>query len=211
MRPIFKVSDILTLEHHHLEQLGFTSWHYRTLLAIKKCRIQALGGHLDQCTCCKKIHISYNSCRNRHCPTCGGHKRVQWIQAREMELLNVPYFHVVFTLPDELNKFCLLYGKEIYKALFISAWQTIKKFSKTEMGARSGMIAVLHNWGQNLSLHPHLHCIVPNGGVTQSDYWEQGKQGKKFLFSVKAMSKMYRGKVYLSDTQTTTAHTQTDL
>ena len=190
----FKVADILTLEQDNLEQLSFTWWHYRTLLAIKKCRTKALGGHIDQCTCCKKIHVSYNSCRNRHCPSCQGHKRVQWIQSRETELLNAPYFHVVFTVPHELNRFCLLYGKEIYKALFRSAWQTIKLFSKTEMKVTPGMIAVLHTWGQNLSLHPHLHCIVPNGGVTQAGYWKQGKQSEKFLFSVKAMSKMYRAK-----------------
>jgi len=194
VRPTFKVADILTLEDRYLEQLSFTWWHYRTLVAIKKCRTQGLGGHIDQCTCCKKLHISYNSCRNRHCPTCQGHKRVQWIQARETELLNAPYFHVVFTVPHELNRFCLLYGKEIYKALFTSAWQTIKKFSNTDMEVTPGMIAVLHTWGQNLSLHPHLHCIVPNGGVTNAGYWKQGKRGKKFLFSVKAMSKMYRAK-----------------
>jgi len=194
VRPTFKVADILTLEDRHLEQLSFTWWHYRTLVAIKKCRTQGLGGHIDQCTCCKKLHISYNSCRNRHCPTCQGHKRVQWIQARETELLNAPYFHVVFTVPHELNRFCLLYGKEIYKALFTSAWQTIKKFSNTDMEVTPGMIAVLHTWGQNLSLHPHLHCIVPNGGVTKAGYWKQGKRGKKFLFSVKAMSKMYSAK-----------------
>ena len=194
MNSKFKVSDILTLENNNLEQLSFTSWHYRTLLAIKKCRTKALGGHIDQCTCCKKLHVSYNSCRNRHCPTCQGHKRVQWIQARETELLNVPYFHVVFTVPHELNRFCLLYGNEIYKALFTSAWQTIKQFSKTESQVTPGMISVLHTWGQNLSLHPHLHCIVPNGGVTKAGYWKQGKQGKKFLFSVKVMSNMYKAK-----------------
>ena len=194
MNAKFKVADILNLEQDYLEQLSFTSWHYRTIMAIKKCRTIALGGHIDQCTCCNKIHISYNSCRNRHCPNCQGHKRVQWIQARERELLNVPYFHVVFTLPHELNQFCLLYAKEIYSALFSSAWQTIKQFSQSEMGTMSGMIAVLHTWGQNLSLHPHLHCIVPNGGVTQAGYWKQGKRGKDFLFSVKAMSKMYRAK-----------------
>lgn len=194
MRPTFKVAAILTLEDSNLEQLSFTSWHYRTLLAIKKCRTRALGGHIDQCTCCKQLHISYNSCRNRHCPTCQGHKREQWIQARETELLNAPYFHVVFTLPSELNRFCLLYGKEIYNALFIAAWQTLKKFATTEMEATPGMIGVLHTWGQNLSLHPHLHCIVPNGGVTKAGNWKQGKQGKKFLFAVKAMSTMYRAK-----------------
>ena len=194
MRPKFKVADILTLEQGHLEHLSFTSWHYRTLLAIKKCRTQALGGHIDQCNCCKKIHISYNSCRNRHCPSCQGHKRVQWIQSRANELLNVPYFHVVFTLPREFNTFCLFYGKEIYNALFTSAWQTIKEFAFKEMGVTPGMIAILHTWGQNLSLHPHLHCIVPGGGVTKSGYWKRGKQGKKFLFPVKAMSKMFRAK-----------------
>lgn len=194
MKSKFRVADILDLEQDYLERLSFTSWHYRTLIAIKKCRTNALGGHIDQCTCCKKIHISYNSCRNRHCPTCQGHKREQWIQARESELLNAPYFHVVFTLPHELNRFCLSYAKEVYKALFRAAWLTIKQFSQTQMGTTPGMIAVLHTWGQNLSLHPHLHCIVPNGGVTKSGYWKQGKQGGKFLFSVTAMSKMYRAK-----------------
>jgi hypothetical protein len=190
----FKVASILTLEQDHLEQLSFTSWHYRTLLAIKKCRTQALGGHIDACTCCKKIHISYNSCRNRHCPNCQGHKQEQWIQSRVDELLNVPYFHVVFTLPSEFNRFCLLYGKQIYNALFASAWQTIKAFSGKELGVTPGMIAVLHTWGQNLSLHPHLHCIVPNGGVTKAGFWKPGKQGEDFLFSVEAMSSMFRAK-----------------
>lgn len=194
MKTKFKVATILTLEQDHLEQLSFTSWHYRTLLAIKKCRTQALGGHIDACTCCKKIHISYNSCRNRHCPNCQGHKQEQWIQSRVDELLNVPYFHVVFTLPSEFNRFCLLYGKQVYNALFASAWKTIKAFSGKELGVTPGMIAVLHTWGQNLSLHPHLHCIVPNGGVTKAGYWKRGKQGKKFLFSVKAMSSMFRAK-----------------
>lgn len=194
MNPKFKVATILTLEQDYLEQLSFTSWHYRTLLAIKKCRTQALGGHIAVCTSCKNTHFFYNSCRNRHCPNCQGHKQEQWIQTRVDELLNVPYFHVVFTIPSEFNRFCLLYGKQIYSALFIAAWKTIKAFAGKELNVTPGMIAVLHTWGQNLSLHPHLHCIVPNGGVTKAGYWKLGKQGNNFLFSVEAMSGMFRAK-----------------
>lgn len=194
MNARFKVADVLTLESERLEDLSFTTWHHRTLLALKKCRTKALGGHIDQCNCCQKIHISYNSCRNRHCPTCQGHKREEWIQAREGELLNVPYFHVVFTVPSELNKFCLRHPRKLYKILFATAWEVLKLFSEKSLQVTPGMIGVLHTWGQNLSLHPHLHCIVPNGGVTSAGNWKHGKGGKKFLFSVKAMSKVYRAK-----------------
>lgn len=144
--------------------------------------------------------MSYNSCRNRHCPTCQGHKREAWIQARESELLNVPYFHVVFTLPSELNAVALEHPKEVYNALFKAAWETLKQFGKhpKHMGAEIGMIAILHTWGQNLTLHPHLHCIVPGGGVSKSGMWKPAKNKGKYLFNVKSMSKVFRAKyVYL--------------
>jgi hypothetical protein len=155
-----------------------------------------MGGHIDQCTCCKKQHISYNSCRNRHCPTCQGHKREEWIRAREQELLNVPYFHVVFTLPSELNEYALKDSKIIYNALFKASWQTLQQFGNNpkHLGAKMGMIAVLHTWGQNLSLHPHLHCIVPGGGVTKNNKWKTSKSKGKYLFDVTSMSKVFRGK-----------------
>jgi hypothetical protein len=117
-----------------------------------------------------------------------GHKREEWIRAREEELLKVPYFHVVFTLPSELNRLCLYEPKLVYALLFKIAWQVIKGFSSNPkfLGANPGMIAILHTWGQNLSLHPHLHCIVPGGGITQSGTWKPARNKGKYLFPVKA-------------------------
>lgn len=196
MKSKFKVADVLELEQNQLSKLAPTSWHTRTLHAIRRCRTQLMGGHIDQCNCCNKLHISYNSCRNRHCPTCQGHKREEWIRAREEELLNVPYFHVVFTLPSELNEYALKEGKIVYDALFKASWQTLQQFGDNpkHLGAKMGMIAVLHTWGQNLSLHPHLHCIVPGGGVTKNKKWKSAKNKGKYLFDVKSMSKVFRAK-----------------
>ena len=192
----YKVSDVLELEKEHLETISSNSWQSRTLHAIRICRTKKMGGHIDKCTCCHKLHISYNSCRNRHCPTCQGHKREEWIQARSRELLPVTYFHVVFTLPKELNKLFMRYQKEMYAILFKSSWATLKQFGENEkhLGAKIGMIGVLHTWGQNLSLHPHLHCIVPGGGVSKAGNWKQAKNKGKYLFNVKAISKVFRAK-----------------
>lgn len=195
MYPKYTVADVLNLEVDNLQVLSNSSWHQRTLHAIRKCRTKALGGHLDWCMDCNKLHLQFNSCRNRHCPTCQGHKEQQWVAARTKELLSVPYFHVVFTLPDSLNPIALQYPKKVYKIVFDSAWQTLTAFGNNpkHLGAKMGMIAVLHTWGQNLSLHPHLHCIVPKGGVTKAGYWKKGKAKDDFLFCVKSLSKKYRG------------------
>jgi hypothetical protein len=195
-RPNLKVADVLNLERDSLINLSSNSWKYRTLMAITRCRTSEMGSHIDKCTSCDSIHISYNSCRNRHCPTCQGHKTKQWINARVKELLPTSYFHVVFTIPHELNPFCLRCSKEIYATLFKTAWETLKQFSQNpkHLGADMGMIGVLHTWGQNLSLHPHLHCIIPGGGVTKNGDWKQVKSKGKYLFNVKAMSIVFRAK-----------------
>jgi hypothetical protein len=189
------VADVLNLEADSIESLCNTSWHSRTLHALRKCRTKALGGHLDWCMACEKLHLQFNSCRNRHCPTCQGHKQQEWIAARSRELLPVPYFHVVFTIPHHLNPIALRHPETLYKILFDSVWETLSAFAKNpkHLGAKMGMIAVLHTWGQNLSLHPHLHCIVPKGGVTKAGYWKKGAGKKDFLFCVKALSKKFRG------------------
>jgi len=196
MRSRYKVSDVLELEKAHLETISVNSWQYRTLEAIRRCRTKALGGHIDKCNCCNELHISYNSCRNRHCPTCQGHKREEWIQARSQELLPVPYFHVVFTVPKELNSLFIHFPKEMYNILFKTSWATLQQFGNNpkHLGAKMGMIGILHTWGQNLSLHPHLHCIVPGGGVTKAGKWKMAKNKGKFLFNVKSMSKVFRAK-----------------
>jgi hypothetical protein len=138
----------------------------------------------------------FNSCRNRHCPKCQQIQRERWIQAREAELLPATYFHVVFTLPQALNKLCLFEPAKVYKLLFDTAWSVMKSFARDEkhLGAETGMISILHTWGQNLSLHPHIHCIVPAGGLTRAGFWNQARGDGKFLFPVKAMSPVFRAR-----------------
>ena len=152
-----------------------------------------MGGHIDACDACGNLSISYNSCRNRHCPLCQGHKKEEWIQKREAELLPCSYYHLVFTLPEDLNFLAIKSPKIVYKTLFDSAWETLNQFGKTEE-IQLGMIAILHTWGQNLSLHPHLHCIVPGGGIDGNGKWKKKVRTDKYLFSVKAMSKVFRAK-----------------
>lgn len=192
MRSEYEVAHVLTRSWDKVASSGLNSWQLRTLRAIRDCRTVALGGHVDACDGCGHIQISYNSCRNRHCPKCQGHKRIQWIEARETELLPVPYFHVVFTLPDDLNGLALHKPKIIYDALFKAAWETVEAF--TGKHNKAGMISILHTWGQNLSLHPHIHCIIPGGFVDRNGTWKLSKTEGKFLFPVKAMSKVYRAK-----------------
>lgn len=197
MRSSYEVADVLSANWSWVEQTSvFNSYQIRILRAIKSCRTLSLGGHIDACTSCGCVRISYNSCRNRHCPKCQGSKREQWINKREEELLGVPYFHVVFTLPSVLNQYAITHPREVYGSLFNAAWNTVKTFGNDprHLGAKTGMICILHTWGQNLSLHPHLHCIIPGGGITESGKWKDAKSKGKYLFPVRAMSEVYRGK-----------------
>ena len=188
-----EVAHVLEKLGNKIENLGLNTWQLRTLSAVRRCRTAALGGHIDACDQCGKINISYNSCHNRHCPKCQGKNREDWIQARTTELLPVPYFHVVFTLPDSINSLAMQDPRLVYDILFESTWETLKTFGKKKE-IQSGMIAVLHTWGQNLSLHPHLHCIVPGGGVDKNGKWQNIRGDGKFLFPVKALSKVFRAK-----------------
>ena len=197
MAPAFEVADVLNAHWLKVLHSGqYNTWQLRTLDAVKRCRTASLGGHLDGCTDCGHLRISYNSCRNRHCPKCQGGEREKWIQAREAELLPVPYFHVVFTLPDTLNRLCLYKPKLLYHLLFTTAWGVLNSFGQDHkwLGAQTGMISILHTWGQTMTLHPHLHCIVPAGGLTKKGVWKHTKTNGKYLFCVKAMSKVYRGR-----------------
>jgi hypothetical protein len=159
--------------------------------AIEVCRTAALGGHVDECEKCGHLTISYNSCRNRHCPKCQFLKKEKWVEARGKELLPIEYFHVVFTLPDELNPLALRNREVVYTILFKAASETLTDLAKKRLGVQAGFIAVLHTWGQNLMDHPHLHCIVSGGGLSQGK-WISSK--RRFLFPVKAMSRLFRGK-----------------
>jgi hypothetical protein len=197
MAPDFEVADVLNAHWPQVQYSGrFNTWQLRTLDAIKRCRTAAPGSHVDGCTSCGHLRISYNSCRNRHCPKCQGAQREKWIQAREDELLPVPYFHVVFTLPDTLNRLCLYKPKLLYDLLFKTAWSVMNTFGQDHkwLGAGTGMISILHTWGQTMTLHPHLHCIVPGGGLTKQGKWKQAKSDGKYLFNVRAMSAVYRGR-----------------
>lgn len=193
MQPLFEVADVLRKTGSKIETYGLNTWQLRTLYAIKKCRTAQLGGHIDACDNCGNLTISYNSCRNRHCPKCQGKNREDWIQARARELLPVPYFHVVFTLPEAINSLAMHQPKMVYDTLFEATWETLQQFGKTKE-IQTGMIAVLHTWGQQLSLHPHLHCIVPGGGLDKNGQWKNSHNNGKFLFPVKAMSKVFRAK-----------------
>jgi len=197
MQPQYEVSGVLNAHWSSVqESKKLNSWQLRTLNAVRRCRTAELGAHIDGCSSCGHLRISYNSCRNRHCPKCQGNEREKWIQARESELLPVPYFHVVFTLPDTLNPLCLHKDKEVYNILFQSVWHTINTFGHDHkwLGAQTGMISILHTWGQTMTLHPHLHCIVPAGGLTKQCKWKTARSDGKYLFNVKAMSKVFRGK-----------------
>lgn len=158
----------------------------------------ALGGHIDRCSdkTCGHLRLSYNSCRNRHCPKCQGTAREKWIDAREQDLLPVPYHHLVFTLPPALNRLALYRPRLVYGTLFKVVWSVVRDFGldKKHLGALTGMIAILHTWGQQLSLHPHLHCIVPGGGITGKGKWMQARGKGKFLFPVKALSVVFRAR-----------------
>lgn len=197
MRPAFELADVINSHWKDiLCSTQFNTWQLRTLDAIRRCRTASLGGHVDLCTSCGHIRISYNSCRNRHCPKCQQIQRERWIQAREAELLPATYFHVVFTLPEAINRLCLFEPARLYNLLFDTVWSVMKSFAQDEkhLGADTGMIAILHTWGQNLSLHPHLHCIVPGGGLTKAGYWKQARHDGEFLFPVKALSPVFRAR-----------------
>lgn len=163
--------------------------------AIIHCRTSALGGHVDQCDSCQEVKVSYNSCRNRNCPKCGNLKKEQWIVDRTSELLPVPYFHTVFTLPHQLNPLFLAHPKGMYGLLFKAASETLSNLALDPkfLGAQIGVTMVLHTWGQNLSFHPHVHCIVPGGGLSSSGC-SFVRSKKKFFIPVKVLSRMFRGK-----------------
>lgn len=198
MKPACEVAQVIDQEWHQINSSEVLNvWQKRTLRLLRDCRTAAMGGHVDRCPDCSFTRISYNSCRNRHCPKCQVMAKEDWVKARKEELLPVPYFHVVFTLPEQINRLCLFAPAKVYDALFATAWSVIADFAADpkQLAARPGMIAVLHTWGQNLSLHPHLHCIVPGGGITDAGNWKMAKSKGKYLFPVKALSRVFRARM----------------
>jgi hypothetical protein len=167
----------------------------RTLDALSKCRTSALGGHKDRCDSCGKERFSYNSCRNRHCPKCQATRQAIWAEDRMREALDVKYFHVVFTLPEELNKICLLDSRWFYGNLFTCAWETLRTFGYSHYGGETGALCLLHTWGQTLSLHPHIHCLVPAAGITLDGRLKRITKDGDFLYPVEQLSQTFRGKI----------------
>ena len=176
-------------EHHKL-----SSVQHKAVKAIHHCRTSTLGGHIDTCPNCGETGQSYNSCRNRHCPKCQTLSKEKWIDARKVDLLNVGYFHVVFTVPCELNPTIYRNQRDCYNLLFHCVNETLKELAHDPkyLGADIGLTAVLHTWGQNLSFHPHIHCIIPAGGLSKQGFWMNAR--KKFFLPVKVVSRKFRGK-----------------
>ena len=173
---------------------GLSYEQMKALSAIRKCRTAELGAHVDECESCGDVEISYNSCRNRHCPKCQTLAKERWIDNQKYDLLNVPYFHVVFTVPDTLRPIIFQNQSALYSLLFRAVAETLQELAsdKKFLGATLGFTSVLHTWGQNLSFHPHIHCIVPAGGLTRLGSWVSS--GKKFFIPVKVLSRKFRGK-----------------
>lgn len=194
-KPKFEVADILRL---HLDAYFETHHHplyvHKVLGALQNCRTAALGGHVDCCEECGCVQISYNSCRNRHCPKCQGLEKARWIEARVDELLPIPYFHTVFTLPHAINDWAAWNKKLILDLLFKTSAATLQAFSERHWGGKLGITAVLHTWGQALDQHIHLHCIVPGGVLTTDGEQFKTAPHRDWLFPVKALSKVFRGK-----------------
>ncbi len=165
------------------------------LNALQQCRTAELGGHKDKCDNCGTEHYSYNSCGNRHCPKCQLARQMLWAEDRMRDSLNVKHFHIVFTVPDELNPVCLADSLFFYESFFSCVKETLCAFGYSHYGVETGAICVLHTWGQNLSLHPHIHCIVPAVGITpRGQLKEIGNQGK-YLYPVRQLSVAFRGKL----------------
>ena len=198
IRPPLEVADIVrTYGAAFFKRHGrwITGLHLKVLRAIYACRTAALGGHIEECDSCRQRVISYNSCLNRHCPKCQAAARQHWLEKRSAELLPVPYFHVVFTLPHLLAPLALQNKVLVYGLLFRTAAQTLLEIAADpkHLGADIGFMAVLHTWGQTLLAHPHLHCVVPGGGLSP-DHQRWISCGPKFFLPVKVLAVVFRGK-----------------
>ena len=167
--------------------------HQRIMRAIEVCRTAALGGHVEECDHCSHTRIAYNSCRNRHCPKCQNTERAKWLQSRKAELLPVEYFHVVFTVPEPIAQLAFYNPAVVYDLLFRAAAETLLTIARDprHLGAEIGFFAILHTWGQNLHFHPHLHCVVPGGGLSpDQDRWIGCRPG--FFLPVRVLSRLFR-------------------
>lgn len=195
-RPRLEVADILRrygAAYRAEHDASLSSAQRRVMQAITACRTAALGGHIEQCDACQHRRIAYNSCRNRHCPKCQSLARAAWIEQRQGELLDCPYFHVVFTLPEEIAAIAYQNKAVVYNLLFAVTAETLRTIAADpkHLGAEIGFFAVLHTWGQTLMHHPHLHCLVPGGGLSaDGQRWVACRSG--FFLPVRVLSRFFR-------------------
>ena len=195
MRPKFELADAIRLFGTGLAARGsLTLLQQRVLGKIANCRTAALGGHEEACDTCGTIRYSYNSCGDRHCPKCQAAKQAFWIDDLMQRTLPVKHYHIIFTVPHQLNGLCLHNQGLYYNLLFAAVWHTLRSFGYTHYGVESGAVAVLHTWGQNLSLHPHIHCIVPSAGYTLDGRWKNIGPSGDFLYPVSQLSNTFKGK-----------------
>ena len=190
--PTPELADIFRLYGPAYRQAHSLPLHqHRLMQAIETCRTPALGGVVEWCDHCQFTHTRYRSCRNRHCPKCQGLARARWLEQRTAELLPIPYFHVVFTLPESIAAIAFYNQEAVYDMLFRATAQTLLSMAAERLGVDLGFFAVLHSWGQNLHFHPHLHCVVPGGGLSlDQQRWIHGR--RRFLLPVRRLSRRFR-------------------
>jgi hypothetical protein len=194
-RPRLEVADVLRAPEATTQIVRGSAAQKRVVRALTSCRTAVLGGHVDECDRCGRREISYNSCRNRHCPKCQGAATAEWLDAHRQHLLPVPYSHVVFTLPQELAPLALQNQRLLYGFLFQAASQALLELASDarHLGAQVGFLAILHTWGQTLLHHPHLHCLVPAGGIgPHQERWVSSRP--TFFLPVRPLSRLFRGK-----------------
>jgi hypothetical protein len=195
MRVEFELADVVSrFGADLLTQTKLTPLQLKVLNKIAKCRTSALGGHEQVCDTCGTVRYSYNSCGDRHCPKCQAAKQAIWIDDLMQNTLPVNHYHIVFTVPHQLNAVCLFNQRMYYDILFAAAWHTLRSFGYSHFGVETGAVAVLHTWGQNLSLHPHVHCIVPAAGYTIDGDWKKIGSTGRYLYSVHQLSDTFKGK-----------------
>ncbi len=193
MRPKFELADAIRLFGTGLASgVSLTPLQQRVLEKIASCRTAALGGHEEVCDTCGTVRYSYNSCGDRHCPKCQAAKQAFWIDDLIRRTLPVKHYHIIFTVPHQLNGLCLHNQRLYYDLLFGAVWHTLRSFGYTHYGVESGAVAVLHTWGQNLSLHPHIHCIVPSAGYTLDGRWKNIGPSGNYIYPVTQLSKAFK-------------------
>jgi hypothetical protein len=193
MRAQHELADAVSRFGHNL-QAYCTPLQRKVLHRIAQCRTAALGGHEEACNSCGAVRYSYNSCGDRHCPKCQAAKQASWIDDLVQKTLPIRHYHIVFTVPHQLNAVCLFNQRMYYDILFAAAWETLRSFGYTHFGVETGAVAVLHTWGQNLSLHPHVHCLVPAAGNTLDGEWKNIGRAGRYLYPVHQLSDAFRGK-----------------